>query len=196
MPIMQDIHVAASNHDRMGGLGPAPRPDSPATSIITSADSPPAAAQPADRCLITSWELPSYVSGLSFRSLRQLHHIIRVRFAEAYAAVCGITRLHEWQAECLATPGVLPCKSSYAVEASDVARHRAKSLVYSAPTSGGKSLVAELIMIHRLLYAPPPASSTASTAARGNHTHKRPRGKQQPAFDLSLTRALVVLPYV
>ncbi|PAA69178.1 hypothetical protein BOX15_Mlig016884g1, partial [Macrostomum lignano] len=48
----------------------------------------------------------------------------------------GIERLLPWQAECLGLPGVLD---------------GASNLVYSAPTSAGKTLVAELLMLRRLL---------------------------------------------
>eukprot|EP00746_Dinoflagellata_sp_MGD_P002028 gnl/MRDRNA2_/MRDRNA2_103900_c0_seq1.p1 gnl/MRDRNA2_/MRDRNA2_103900_c0~~gnl/MRDRNA2_/MRDRNA2_103900_c0_seq1.p1 ORF type:complete len:1132 (-),score=201.29 gnl/MRDRNA2_/MRDRNA2_103900_c0_seq1:6-3401(-) len=48
----------------------------------------------------------------------------------------GLERLYDWQAECLQAPEVLS----------------GRSLVYSAPTSGGKSLVAELLMMRRCLF--------------------------------------------
>jgi DNA polymerase theta len=53
-----------------------------------------------------------------------------------YLKAKKISRLYPWQAECLALEGV-----------SD---HRA-NLVYCAPTSGGKSLVAEVLLVKRLI---------------------------------------------
>ena len=67
-------------------------------------------------------------------------------------ALQGTVKLYKWQADCL-TPNVV-----------DLAR----SLVYAAPTSGGKTLVAELLMLKRIL--------------------QRSRGAQ--------TKALFVLPFI
>ena len=44
-------------------------------------------------------------------------------------------RLHAWQAECLGTPRVLA----------------GANLVYAAPTGGGKSLVAEVLLLRRVM---------------------------------------------
>ena len=60
--------------------------------------------------------------------------------ANAYTAL-GIEILHPWQAACLNTPGVFPRER-------DAPR---KNLLFSAPTSGGKSLVAELIAFASLI---------------------------------------------
>lgn len=50
--------------------------------------------------------------------------------------------LYPWQAECLSSPGVLD---------------RGENLVYCAPTSGGKSMVAEVLMLRRLMKTGRPA---------------------------------------
>ncbi|KAL7053660.1 hypothetical protein AAHC03_026931 [Spirometra sp. Aus1] len=48
----------------------------------------------------------------------------------------GIKKIFQWQADCLRLPGVLEGK---------------RNLVYSAPTSAGKTLVAEIIILKRIL---------------------------------------------
>ncbi|XP_075244842.1 DNA polymerase theta-like [Convolutriloba macropyga] len=55
--------------------------------------------------------------------------------ADIYETQCGITTVFDWQHECLTTTGVL----------------NGRNLVFSAPTSAGKTLVAELVMIKRIL---------------------------------------------
>lgn len=58
------------------------------------------------------------------------------------AAVCavyagqGVTTMYDWQVECLKLPGVIS---------------GARNLVYSAPTSGGKTLVSELLLLKRVV---------------------------------------------
>ena len=51
----------------------------------------------------------------------------------------GIDRLYPWQAECLALPGVAAGE---------------RDLLYFAPTSGGKTMVAELLMLLRVMGLP------------------------------------------
>lgn len=50
----------------------------------------------------------------------------------------GITHLYEWQSRCLLKDGVLD----------------GQNVTYSAPTSGGKTLVAEILLIRRTLHNP------------------------------------------
>ncbi|KKK12879.1 DNA-directed DNA polymerase theta [Aspergillus rambellii] len=55
-----------------------------------------------------------------------------------FAAV-GVTNIYQWQASCLLGPGLLEGK-----------RH----LIYTAPTGGGKSLVADVLMLKRIIENP------------------------------------------
>lgn len=52
------------------------------------------------------------------------------------------TQLYEWQAECLNMPGIL---------------ENQRNLVYCAPTSGGKSMVAEVLMMRQMMLTGKPA---------------------------------------
>lgn len=56
---------------------------------------------------------------------------------QACLRAAGIQHLHKWQAECLSCPQVLVA---------------GQSLVYVAPTSAGKSLVSEVLMLRQLLF--------------------------------------------
>ncbi|XP_035992816.1 DNA polymerase theta [Fundulus heteroclitus] len=69
----------------------------------------------AEKLLLSSWGLPKPVLE------RYQHH--------------GVTRMFEWQAQCLAVGQAL----------------RGGNLVYSAPTSAGKTLVSELLILKRVL---------------------------------------------
>ena len=55
-----------------------------------------------------------------------------------YYAKKGIVYLYEWQSRCLLTEGVL----------------EGRNLTYTAPTSGGKTLVAEILLWRRLFHNP------------------------------------------
>jgi replicative superfamily II helicase len=80
----------------------------------------------------------------------------------AYGAL-GIESLHPWQAACLATPGVFPSR----IDASKGVAQPPRNLLFSAPTSGGKSLVAELIAFSALSLdlGASPAAAAATAAA-------------------------------
>ena len=54
-------------------------------------------------------------------------------------AALGVTSIYPWQASCLSEPGLLEGR-----------RH----LVYTAPTGGGKSLVADVLMLKRIIENP------------------------------------------
>ncbi|KXZ52413.1 hypothetical protein GPECTOR_9g457 [Gonium pectorale] len=66
---------------------------------------------------------------------RQLEAYLPEPLCQAYYERGGRFELYEWQAECLCQLGVL----------------MGRNLVYCAPTSGGKSMVAEVLGIRRLL---------------------------------------------
>ncbi|GFR45961.1 hypothetical protein Agub_g7430, partial [Astrephomene gubernaculifera] len=66
---------------------------------------------------------------------RQLEAYLPEALCQAYYDRGGRFELYEWQAECLCQLGVL----------------MGRNLVYCAPTSGGKSMVAEMLGIRRLL---------------------------------------------
>lgn len=59
----------------------------------------------------------------------------------AYFKANAPSSLYPWQAQCLDSPGVLD----------------GGNLIYCAPTSGGKSLVAEILMLRRILSTGKPA---------------------------------------
>ncbi|KAJ1605818.1 SFII DNA helicase-like protein [Cryptosporidium canis] len=69
--------------------------------------------------------------GNSLRSLGVDERLVR------YYSEKGLLSLYDWQYECITQPGVL----------------QGRNLVYSAPTSGGKTLVSELLMYRRVLEA-------------------------------------------
>ena len=70
---------------------------------------------------------------------------------EAYNNI-GIYELHEWQASCV---GYLSAQQrAQQQQQQQQLQQRTKWLFYSAPTSGGKSLVAELLALKRLYNEP------------------------------------------
>eukprot|EP00798_Chlamydomonas_sp_ICE-L_P002966 gene2966-12974_t len=66
---------------------------------------------------------------------RQLESYLPKEICQVYRSNGMTHDLYEWQGDCLCQPGVL----------------QGRNLVYCAPTSGGKSLVAEVLSIRRLL---------------------------------------------
>ena len=70
---------------------------------------------------------------MTLKSIRSLK--LPRAVAEVYEKQAGISEVFDWQYECLTNTAVL----------------QGKNLVFSAPTSAGKTLVAELVMIKRIL---------------------------------------------
>jgi DNA polymerase I-like protein with 3'-5' exonuclease and polymerase domains len=194
---------------------PPPPPPPPRSPPPTPRSFPPKArpSGPLDPTVLAAWGLP--------RAL-----------VERYASR-GITRLHAWQADCLSVPGVWldypppHGQQSTAAAASAAAASpapllsRPHNLIYSAPTSGGKTLVAELLMLHRLFSEParrpgfpgaealPTASSSApapaapALAARrmgaggaSSSVSSASAAASAAAARPPISRALVVLPFV
>lgn len=59
----------------------------------------------------------------------------------------GITHIFDWQADCLKINGVLGKELTFLV----IFLEGTRNLLYSAPTSAGKTLVAELIVLKRVM---------------------------------------------
>ena len=94
----------------------------------------------------------------------------------AYASK-GITQLFPWQAAALESG------------------EDGHNLVYCAPTSGGKSLVADILMIRKMIGLGTKNKNNTSTAAGIDSALMPPPPPQQPQ-PRGLGRALVVLPYI
>lgn len=91
--------------------------------------------------------------------------------AAAYARR-GVKGLYPWQAQCLATPGVL----------------QGRNLLYCAPTSGGKTLVSEILMLrsvlqHRLSLFVLPYISIVSEKVRHFERVFNPKGARARALE-------------
>ena len=109
---------------------PPQQPPASSTTSSTSFSLPdPSRLRPLPRDL-RSWGVPAPIS-------------------EAYAAKCGVSLLHEWQAAALREASAGNC------------------FVFAAPTSGGKSLVAEVLLVRQLLRARAEAENEAARAAGG-----------------------------
>lgn len=84
---------------------------------------------------------PNTTSPLRSPDACELKAYLPQSVVEAYKS-CGMDKqLYPWQAECLCRPGVI----------------QGRNLVYCAPTSGGKSLVAEILMLRRIMTTHRPA---------------------------------------
>ncbi len=96
----------------------------------------------------------------------------------AYAAK-GITRLFPWQAAALESG------------------EDGHNLVYCAPTSGGKSLVADILMIRKMIgLGSRNNNNNREATAAGFENILMPPPPPQNSQSLGLGRALVVLPYI
>ena len=73
----------------------------------------------------------------------------------------GLTSLYPWQADCLTSSGVL----------------EGNNLIYSLPTSGGKSLIADIVCLRSLLYRDKSSSIEVPSSA-------------------ATSKVLIVLPFV
>lgn len=80
----------------------------------------------------------SCTPGSTLDSLLSLSHLVYGLPPQLVAnfAALGIKTIYPWQKQCLLGPGLLEGE---------------KNLVYSAPTGGGKSLVADILMLKRVL---------------------------------------------
>lgn len=68
-------------------------------------------------------------------SLAHAKWALRQEVVLGYAG-CGIKEMYQWQSDCLSIPGLLSGK---------------RNVVYTAPTSAGKSLVADVLMIRKVV---------------------------------------------
>jgi len=111
-------------------LSPSPaRPSaSVAAAVVILPDAGPSVA--------TEAASGSWSCGDASKPATSLERYVPPWMARAYANEMHIERLYDWQAECLAAGN----------GTSGDVLHRQGNLVYSAPTSGGKTLVAELLL--------------------------------------------------
>jgi len=141
-----------------GGAGSTPSPRE-ASSLAPSARTTAPPAPPPPRHRPPPHPPPDAETSMTSQGLPE-------PVVEYYRDEKNITRLHAWQAECLSTPGV-----------SD----GGKNLVYCAPTSGGKSIVADILLMKRLV--------------ADGFGGKR-REKNAVAADRGGNLAIIVLPFI
>lgn len=96
----------------------------PGPGTVTADQAPPAPSQTATQNALLSLQHPRY--GLPSALVANL-------------AALGISSIYPWQASCLLARGLLSGQ---------------RNLVYSAPTGGGKSLVADVLMLKRIIENP------------------------------------------
>lgn len=92
-------------------------------------------SRPANSSIEVPEEIEPYASRCGEDALELAYWCVP-ESVEACYRDAGIRRLHQWQADCLSSPEVLS----------------GKSLIYVAPTSAGKSLVSEVLMLRQLLF--------------------------------------------
>lgn len=109
----------------------SPLPPGPPTLALASVAPAPAARSPSPPTAAASSR--PWSCGNPARPVTDLEHYVPPFLAAAYRSEMRIDSLYPWQAQCLSSGDGAPL-------------HHNGNLVYSAPTSGGKTLVAELLL--------------------------------------------------
>jgi hypothetical protein len=102
--------------------------------VAAAAASPPI---PAASPLVTSFPAPAWFVGDPAYPTTSIAHYVPSFLASAYASDMHIDQLYPWQSECLLQDGGRSMRHG--------------NLVYSAPTSGGKTLVAEILLFRYII---------------------------------------------
>jgi hypothetical protein len=112
----------------------------------------------------------------------------------AYAAR-GITELFPWQTCCLQDYYRSEARNaaSAADAAAPVGHHVSGNLVYTAPTSGGKTLVSEVIMMRAVLGLDEPTAAGEAAVRRAMNSYA---AAGSASVSLPRRKALFVVPYV
>eukprot|EP00798_Chlamydomonas_sp_ICE-L_P011821 gene11821-33942_t len=163
-PAPSTAHIPARGVTDIDVQGSGCNPAEPSTS-------PPTNAKTSLRRELSQW-IPHPGVAAAFTSLhRELSQWIPHPGVAAAFVAKGVKSLYPWQA------GALECGED------------GSNLVYCAPTSGGKSLVAEILMIRRM---------HAWKTATQHHIMQQAaaRGRGGRPVQLPPIRALVVLPYI
>lgn len=109
----------------------------PKSRLVASRIRPVAGSTPAEHDRKRAIPLESSAQG-SLQSLNDPRFGLPNSLVANFAAL-GVTSIYQWQASCLLGQGLLEGK-----------RH----LIYTAPTGGGKSLVADVLMLKRIIEDP------------------------------------------
>lgn len=122
-----------------------------------------------------------------------------LQFTTALAAR-GVTHLYPWQAACLSLPGVLEVKPQTHRTTAAKQKHgpgpaTLRNVVVSVSTSGGKTLVAAIIALRRLLEPAPLPSPGLCADPHGRSATSRPNGKS-PVRSHSLSHSHRVVLYL